>query len=140
MSLLKCPGAMSPNSPFREGYESDTETLFEVPSSPPISLLQISKPQIPKRGIEWRKKLLNGIAERIRITKLKLMGKTKDEIVDREPGYYYDPEYHELDNEPWFRRNKSMSDLSSAVGTAAGYSAWEVCGESCLSTRMSFEI
>jgi hypothetical protein len=60
------------------------------------------------------------------------MGLTKDEIVDVEPGYYYDADYHDLTGpEEWFRRNKSMTDLSSAVGTAVGYSAWEYCGGPC---------
>jgi hypothetical protein len=107
------------------GYDSDTETLFEEP----ISKFNFFK--LGPRGHEWRDKLLNGIASRTKIVKLKAKALSKEEIVDVEPGYYYDADYHDLTGLEWFRRNKSVADLSSAVGTAAGYSAWEYCGAPC---------
>jgi hypothetical protein len=109
--------------------ESDTETLCEEPIS-----FQI-KGTLGERGLLWRNKLFEAIASRLKINRLKALGWTKDEIVDEEPGYYYDDEYHGFNNESWFRRNKSCADLSSAVGTAAGYSAWEYCGGPCHTTE-----
>jgi hypothetical protein len=102
--------------------ESDSETLFEEP-------LTSYKPSLGKRGRFWRAKLLQGIISRLKIMSLKAMGKTDDEIVEEEPGYYYDEEYHGLASESWFRRNKTTSNLGSAVGTSKGYSAWEWCGD-----------
>ena len=104
--------------------ESDTETLCEEPISS-------YKPKVGKRGLLWKNKLFDSIASKIRIKLLKNLGLTDEEIVYEEPGYYYDDEYHGLTSATWFRRNKSCSDLSSAVGTAAGYSGWEYCGGPC---------
>jgi hypothetical protein len=103
---------------------SDTETLCDELISP-------CKPKLGKRGRLWKNKLFDAIASKLKIKRLKALGWTDEEIVYEEPGYYYDDEYHGLGSEKWFRRNKSCSDLSSAVGTAAGYSAWEYCGERC---------
>lgn len=114
-----------------DDFESDAETLVEVPLLPTRDAgRNISKPALGRRGIEWRNKLLDGILLRLKFKQLKALGKTKDEILDEEPGYYFDFEYHDLDKEPWHRRNKSLSDLQSAIGTATGYSAWEICGAS----------
>jgi len=104
-----------------DSVEWDCETLYDEP--------YICKPTLGERGREWRDKLINGIASRARIMVLKALGWSKDEIVEEEPGYYYDPEYHDLCASVWFRRTKSLADLSRAVGTVAGYSAWEWCGE-----------
>jgi hypothetical protein len=84
-----------------------------------------------KRGLEWRNKLLQGIASRTKTTQLRALGWSKEEIVEEEPGYYYDEEYYGFSSETWFRRNKSYADLSGAVATHEGYSAWERYGEAC---------
>ena len=102
--------------------DSDTETLYEQPISTP-------KVTLGRRGLEWRDKLLKAVASKIKIAKLKALGWTKDEIADQEPGYYYDEEYHGLTSSSWYRQNKSFGDLSNAIGTSKGYSAWEWCGE-----------
>ncbi len=102
--------------------ESDTETLCE-------ESISSYKPKLGKRGLLWKNKLFDSIASKTKIKRLRSLGWTDEEIIYEEPGYYYDDEYHGLASEAWFRRNKSCSDLSSAVGTAAGYSAWEYCGE-----------
>jgi len=109
--------------------ESDTETLCEE------SISSLVKWKLGKRGLLWRNKLSDAIASRLRIKRLKSLGWTNDEIVDEEPGYYYDEEYHGLTTESWFRRNKTCTDLSSAIGTAAGYSAWEYCGGPCHTSK-----
>lgn len=104
--------------------ESDTETLCEEPTSSP-------KVKLGKWGLLWKNKLYDAITSKLKINRLKALGWKNEEIVEEEPGYYYDDEYHGLNTESWFRRNKSCNDLSSAVATAAGYSAWEFCGGPC---------
>ena len=99
--------------------DSDTETLVEEPISPP-------KPGLGKRGREWRDKLVNGILFRTTVVLLKTLGLTDDEIIELEPDYFYEEDYHGL---TWLRRTKSLADLSSATGTSQGYSGWEWHGE-----------
>jgi hypothetical protein len=105
--------------------ESDTETLFEEPISPTPSYSKKSIKQLGKRGLEWNKKLVQSIASKLKITRLKALGWTRDEIAAEDPGYVYDAEYHELPVELGFRRIRSYSDLQNAVGAVSGYSAWE---------------
>ena len=99
-----------------------TEALCDRPIS-------ASKITLDKRGLEWHEKLLQAIESRINITKLKALGWTRDQIVEQEPGYYYDEEYHELAPLSGYRRNKSLGDLSNAIDTYKGHSAWKRCGE-----------
>ena len=117
---------------------SDEETLCEEPLFSSVSEIicrepiSISKLKLGERGRIWRDKLFNGIALKVKIAKLKARGLTKDEIVDEEPGYYYDEEYHDLlGPQAWYRRNKTTTDLSCAVGSVAGYSPWEYYGGLC---------
>lgn len=121
-----------------DDFESDAETLVEVSLLPTRGRgRNISKPALGRRGIEWRNKLLDGILLKLKVKQLKALGKTKDEILDEEPGYCYDFEYHDLDKVPRYRRNKPLSDLQSGIKTAAGYSACEICGASNHRTRGS---
>ena len=111
--------SMAPHAFQSEIYNLDNETLLEESIGTSQSKSpKFSQPRLGKRGLEWRDKLLIDISLRIRITRLKFLGKTKEEITHEEPGYYYHDEYHELDKELWYRRNKSMSDLHNTVGTA----------------------
>jgi hypothetical protein len=105
--------------------ESDTETLFEEPISPTPRYYTKSINQLGKRGLEWNRKLVQSIASKLKITRFKALGWTRDEIAAEDPGYVYDVEYHELPTELGSRRTRSCSDLQNAVGTVSGYSAWE---------------
>jgi hypothetical protein len=116
--------------------ESDTETLYDEPISHSWTHSKKKILEHGRRGLEWKRKLLQGIASKVKIARLKARGWTKDEIADEEPGYFYDEEYHGLTSELGFRRNRSCSDLSSAVGTYAGYHAWEYCGGPCHSREV----
>jgi hypothetical protein len=114
------------------GNDSDTETLYDEP-------IATSKLKLGERGRKWRAKLLDAVALRIKISIYKAIGMSKDEIVEIEPGYYYDAEYHDLSEpHPWYRRNKSMSDLSATVGNAAGCSAWEYAKGPCQTREEPF--
>ena len=74
-----------------EMYNFDTETLLEESIGTSQSKSpKFCQPRLGKRGLEWRDKLLIDISLRIRITRLKFLGKTKEEITHEEPGYYYD--------------------------------------------------
>ena len=114
--------------------ESDTETLYEEEKLSTVSDGTIppstTKPkQLGKRGLEWQYSLISKKAFQIHISELKAKGYTKDEIEDIVPEYYYDEDYHIDDLSPGFRRIKSMSNVSSAIGTSKGFSPYEWCGE-----------
>lgn len=112
-----------------EFEESDVETLFEEPLAPVETTVKPpQKPSLGKRGLKWKNKFLEALKYRFTIARLKAQGHSNEEIVDKVPEYYYDEEYHGLTNEPWFRRNKSTTDLRSCIGTNQGYSGWEFVG------------
>jgi hypothetical protein len=121
--------------------ESDTETLFDEPISCPRQYSKTKTPDskievLGKRGFEWQQTFLKAVSTRIKIGCLKKLGWSKDEIAEAEPGYEYDAEYHGLTAETGYRRNLSCSDLSSCIGTRAGYAAWEYCGGPCFSNEV----
>jgi hypothetical protein len=100
-----------------------------LPSITSISWDRISlRKRLGPRGLTWLENLLRRIKSKIFIGRLKAKGYTKDEIVNVEPGYIYDEDYH-LPEGIYYRLNKSTTDLDTAIGTSAGYSAWEWCGE-----------
>ena len=114
--------------------ESDTETLYEeerlsTGSDGTITPSTTKPKQLGKRGLEWQYSLISQKAFQTFISELKAKGYTKDEIEDMVPEYYYDEDYHIDDLSPGFRRIKSMTDVSSAIGTSKGFSPYEWCGE-----------
>ena len=111
--------------------DSDTETLYEEPTS------LNSKPKLGVRGLLWLNKFTHAMEYRFKVANLKNQGKTKDEIVDAVPEYYYDEEYHDVCI--GMRRIKSTTDLMGAVGTSKGYSAYEWCGERSNDNRNLYE-
>lgn len=129
-------------------YGSDTETLCDEPLSHPsqysttkildskIKVFDAKLKELGKRGLEWQQKFLQAVSTKIKINRLRNLGWTKDEIVQIEPGYEYDAEYHGLTSELGYRRTLSCSDLSNCIGTVAGYAAWEYCGGPCFSNEI----
>lgn len=114
--------------------ESDTETLYEedrlsTASEGTITPSTIQPKQLGKRGLEWQYSLISQKAFKIFISQLKSKGYTKDEIEDMVPEYYYDEDYHVDDLSPGFRRIKSTTNVSGAIGTSKGFSPYEWCGE-----------
>ena len=113
--------------------DSDTETIFEEETLSTVSEGTITptttKHKLGKRGLEWQYSLIRQKAFQTLIAELKAKGYTKIEISDEVPEYYYDEDYHIDEISPGFRRIKSMSDVSGAIGTSKGFSPYEWCGE-----------
>jgi hypothetical protein len=117
------------SSALYELAEMEITDKIIIPPVTSISWDRISlQKRLGPRGVKWLDKLLRGIKFRGFIARLKEKGYTKDEIVRVVPEYIYDEDYH-LPDGTYYRLNKSTADLDTGIGTSAGYSAWEWCGE-----------
>jgi hypothetical protein len=114
------------NDSLREGtlelsVPASISTLDRTPhplsSSPPLCKSHTinSTQPLRKRGEEWKNKLIGAIQSRILRLRLKALGWTDTAILDFEPSYYYDEEFHGLHDEPGYLKSKSLSDFRTCT-------------------------